>query len=84
MKNIDKLIEQFSARKRNIRFREIEKVLLQLGFVERKSKKGTSHFVFSHPRLIYNVTLVLHGKSDYIPTYQVNDVIRALKELKDL
>ncbi len=84
MKNIDKLIEQFSARKRNIRFREIEKVLLQVGFVERKSKKSTSHFVFSHPRLIYNITLVSHGKSDYIPTYQVNDVIRALKELKNL
>ena len=84
MEEIDKLITDFSTRKRNIRFHELENILLQVGFVERKSKKGSSHFVFSHPRLVQNIVLVSHGKNDYIPLYQVNDIIKALKELRDL
>ena len=84
MEEIDKRIIDFSKRKRNIRFHELERILLQLGFVERKSKKGTSHFVFSHFKLVQNIVLVSHGKNDFIPLYQVNDIIKALKELRDL
>ena len=47
-------------------------------------KKGTSHFVFSHHKLVQNIVLVSHGKNDYLPLYQVNDIIKALKELRDL
>jgi predicted RNA binding protein YcfA (HicA-like mRNA interferase family) len=84
MENFDKLIEQFRSRKHNVRFLELERILIQVGFIERKSKKGTSHFVFSHPKIIQNIVLVSHGKNDFIPAYQVNDVIKALMELRDL
>ena len=84
MEDINKLIERFRFRKRNIRFHELERVLLGFGFLERQSKKGTSHYVFSHPKLTQNITLVSHGKNDYIPIYQVNDVLKALEELKEL
>jgi predicted RNA binding protein YcfA (HicA-like mRNA interferase family) len=76
-------IEELRSRKRNVRFREAERILLRAGFVERRSKKGTSHRVFSHPRLTLNVTLVSHGRNDYIPPYQVEDVLRALEELEE-
>ena len=84
MENIEKLIAQLRVRKRNTRFRDLERMLLRLGFAERRSKKGTSHFVFSHPRLMQHVTLVSHGKNDPVPIYQVNDVIKALEELDEL
>lgn len=83
MENIAKLIERLRARKGNVRFRELERIVLRLGFLERRSKKGTSDFVFSHSQLMQHVTLVSHGKNDAVPTYQVNDVIKALEELRE-
>lgn len=73
--------DEFRRRKKNVRFQEAQRILKRLGFVERRSKKGTSHRVFSHPRLVTNVTLVSHGRNDILPVYQVNDIIRALEEL---
>jgi predicted RNA binding protein YcfA (HicA-like mRNA interferase family) len=83
MKNPSELADELRTRKRNIRFQEIERMLHRFGFEERRSKKGTSHRVFSHPLLALNVTLVSHGRNDYLPVYQVNDVIHALEELGD-
>ncbi len=68
-------------RKNNVRFKALEKILEELGFEERRSKKGTSHRVFSHPKLSQNIVLVSHGKNDPVKFYQVNDVIKALQEL---
>ncbi len=82
MDTIQQLLEDLKRRKNNVRFKELEKILLQLGFTVRRSKKGTSHRVFSHPRLIQNIVLVSHGKNDSVKLYQVNDVIKALQELE--
>jgi predicted RNA binding protein YcfA (HicA-like mRNA interferase family) len=77
------LSEDLKRRKNNVRFKELEKLLLQLGFEIRRSKKGTSHRVFSHPKLTQNIVLVSHGKNDSVKFYQVNDVIKALQELEN-
>ena len=82
--SIYKIIRELQSQKHNIRFRQAEKILLKLGFAERKSKRGTSHRVFSHPLLMWNVTLVTHGKNDILPMYQVNDIIKAIQELQEL
>ena len=83
MGNVDEFISELQSRKRNVRFLQVERILRRLGFAERRSKKGTSHRVFSHPALTLNVTLASHGKNDVLPIYQVNDVVKALQELKE-
>jgi predicted RNA binding protein YcfA (HicA-like mRNA interferase family) len=79
---VQQLSNDLKLRKNNVRFKELEKLLLQLGFELRRSKKGTSHRVFSHPKLTQNIVLVSHGKNDFIKFYQINDVIKALQELE--
>jgi len=78
-----KILEEIQSRKRNIRFKEAEKILLQYGYAERRSKKGTSHRIFSHPKLEWNITLVSHGKNDVLPIYQVQDILKSLNELQE-
>lgn len=59
----------------------MEKLLTTLGFFERQSRKGSSHYVFSHPSVQQNIVLVTHGKNDLLPEYQVKDILIALNEL---
>ncbi|MBI5216231.1 MAG: type II toxin-antitoxin system HicA family toxin [Ignavibacteriae bacterium] len=82
--SIHTIINKLRSRKHNTRFRDARKLLLNLNFVERHSKHGTSHRVFSHPDLNWNITLVTHGRNDILPTYQVQDLIKALQELEEL
>ena len=84
VESLQTIINKLRSRKHNTRFRDTEKLLLQLGFIERHSKHGTSHRVFSHPKLNWNITLVTHGKNDLLPFYQVQDIIKALQELEEL
>lgn len=79
-----RLLAIVKQRKRNVRFREMQQLLLQFGFQKRQSKKGSSHYVFSHPRLVQNVVLVTHGKDDLLPEYQVKDALDALSELEEI
>jgi predicted RNA binding protein YcfA (HicA-like mRNA interferase family) len=78
---LKQLLEYLKLRKNSVRFKELEKILLQLGFEVRRSKRGTSHRVFSHPKLTQNIVLVSHGKNDSVKIYQVHDVLKALQEL---
>ena len=84
VESLNTIIDGLKSRKHNIRFRDIQKLLIQNGFIERHSKRGTSHRIFSHPKLMMNITLVTHGKNDLLPSYQVQDVIKALQELQEL
>jgi len=80
VKTLEDLVIDLQRRKHNVRFKELEKILLSPGFKERQSKRGTSHYVFSHATLSQNIVLVSHGKNDVVKFYRVNDVIEALKE----
>ena len=82
MITIKDTIEDLKRRKHNIRLKELEKLLLKSGFAERRLRKGTSHRVFSHPKLTQNVVLVSHGRNDLVKFYQVNDAVKALEELE--
>lgn len=84
MKPVGEILESLRKRKYNVRFRELKKILEQNGFEYRQSRKGTSHHIFSHPKLTQNIVLVSHGKNDTLKIYQVNDAIKALEELKEL
>lgn len=83
VKTTGSLLSELRKRKNNVRFRELEKILESSGFEIRKSGKRSSHFVFSHPRLVTNVVLVSHGRNDILKSYQVLDAIQALEELDE-
>jgi predicted RNA binding protein YcfA (HicA-like mRNA interferase family) len=84
MESLSELFQRLRRAKRHVRFRDAERILRRLGFSQKRSKKGTSHHVFSHPRLANNITLVSHGKNDELPMYQIRDIIKALEELESI
>jgi predicted RNA binding protein YcfA (HicA-like mRNA interferase family) len=83
MIDIDNEVKQLLLRKRNIRFREMEKLLLDLGFVTRQQKRGGSHYVFSHRNIDSLIVLVSHGRNDILPEYQVRKAIQSIQKLKE-
>lgn len=83
MQDIGEVIGEVTRRRRNIRFREMEKILLSLGFGIRQQKRGGSHYVFKHPSVDTIVVLVTHGRNDVLPEYQIAKAIHALEKLKE-
>ena len=81
MTDAQSLLKTFASRKKNIRFREMQKALLDLGFQMRQQRRGGSHFVFKHPKLDILVVLVSHGKNDVLPEYQIVKALRAMEKL---
>jgi len=77
----DKRLQRLLKGEATIRFAELDGVLRELGYTKRQSGKGSSHFVFSHPRVDRMVVLVSHGKNDNLPEYQVRQAIRSIKQL---
>ncbi len=57
--------------------------MIEYGYERRQSGKGSSHYVYSHPSVDILVVLVLHGKNDILPEYQVKKAIKSLKELME-
>lgn len=74
-----KTIEKLRQRpiNKNIRFAEVENLLLRLGFKE--TLRGSSHAIFRHPNLRDHVTI---KKQEYIAIYLVEDIIKILDELE--
>lgn len=59
MTKIDKIIEQFLNRPSSLRYTEIEKALLHLGF-QKIEAKG-SHKKFKHSRLDHDLVIPVHN-----------------------
>lgn len=83
MQKISEIIQEVTRRKRNIRFREMETILLDVGFNVRQQKRGGSHYVFKHPDIDTLIVLVTHGMNDLLPEYQTMKAIRALEKLRE-
>lgn len=64
---------------KQIRFSDLERVLLFVGFTLH-SKRG-SHYNFKHPKLHYILTIVSHHQgNDVLPIYIINTA-RAIEDL---
>ena len=46
MSKLDKLIEEILKLNKNLRFEELAKVLIKLGYVQHQPKGGSSHYTF--------------------------------------
>ncbi|MBI5473213.1 MAG: type II toxin-antitoxin system HicA family toxin [Ignavibacteriae bacterium] len=83
MFTLDDRIADLLQRRRSIRFRELQKVLLDLGFAMRQQRRGGSHYVFKHPAANDLLVLVSHGTNDLLPEYQVMKAAKVLRILKE-
>lgn len=72
MTQTDKLIQKFTTRPASLRYAEIEKVLLKLGFIKIKVRGG-SHKKFKHPLLEKDFVIPIH-KNDCKDHYKIQAV----------
>lgn len=79
MSKKEKRLQQIFRNPKAVRFSELDSVLSEYGYECRQSGKGSSHYVYSHPKVNLLVVLVSHGKDDLLPEYQVKKAINALK-----
>lgn len=84
MGRIGEVIEQPLSRRRNTRFRGLQKDLLDLGFQMRQQGRGGGHYVFKHPAVDAFIVLVSHGRNDILPDYQVMKAVRVIERLKEV
>ncbi len=79
-----KLLKSIQNNPKNVRFSDLDNVLLHFGYEKRQSGKGSSHYFYSHPEIKMLVVLVSHSKNDILPEYQVKKAIQSLKSLEAL
>jgi hypothetical protein len=51
----EKLFEKMKNNPKNVRFEALRNILLGLGFIERQSRKGTSHYVYTKDDIILTI-----------------------------
>jgi predicted RNA binding protein YcfA (HicA-like mRNA interferase family) len=69
---------------REVRFSDLDAILIESGYERRQSATGSSHYVYSHPQADSLVVLVSHGKDDILPEYQVKKAIKSLQSVEEL
>ena len=79
-----KPLSRIRANPKQVRFRQLVRILEDAGFEMRRSRRGTSHHVFIHDALDQVVVLVSHGQNDFLPEYQVRRALAALDKLATL
>lgn len=77
----EKRLARIRANPKQMRFRRLARILEDAGFEMRRSRRGTSHYVFFHDALDQVVVLVSHGQNDLLPEYQVRKALAALDRL---
>ena len=60
MTKLEKIIEKFLHRPTSLHYKDIEKVLLHLGFEKINVKRG-SHIKFKHPHLKHDLIIPIHN-----------------------
>jgi hypothetical protein len=51
----EKLLEKIKNSPKNVRFEALRNILIGLGFIERQSRKGTSHYVYTKDDIILTI-----------------------------
>lgn len=66
---------------KEVRFGDLDAILIETGYEKRQSARGSSHYVYSHPQGDSLVVLVSHGQNDILPEYQVKKAIKSLQQI---
>lgn len=84
MSKIDKLIERLKKAPRDFTYEELKKVLNNFGYIEyNKGKTSGSKVTFTKSG---NKKISLHKPhpNNILKAYQINEIIKSLKEMEDL
>ncbi|MEG6566499.1 type II toxin-antitoxin system HicA family toxin [Thermoanaerobacterium saccharolyticum] len=74
MSKKEKLIEKIKNNPKTVRFEEIDKILLDIGFVRTQPSKGSSHYTYHFE----NLTITIPYKRPYIKVVYVKQIIKLL------
>ena len=77
MSRKDKLLEKIKNNPKNIRFDEIDKVLLSAGFMRRQPRKGSSHYTY----VLGDLIITIPYKRPYIKSRYVKEALDLLEKL---
>lgn len=83
MASKDKRIIKILNNPKDVRFKELDSILLDNGYQRRQSGGGSSHYVYSHIDSDVLVVLVAHGSNAVLPEYQVKKALNSIKNIKD-
>lgn len=79
MTTFDKLFAQIVNNPKDVKFEDLDKVLIRYGFVRRQSQKGTSHYNYTHQNLIDIITVPF---SRPVKAVYVKEAINAIRKLE--
>lgn len=77
MSKKEKLINRIKNNPKTVRFEELDKILIDIGFERRQASKGSSHYTYT----ILDRRLTIPYKRPYVKVIYVKIVIKALEEL---
>jgi len=77
MSKREKLLEKIRNNPRNVRFDDLDSILIEYGFVRRQSGKGTSHYVYK----LGEQKIVVVWRKPFVHVDAVKDLLNAIKIL---
>ena len=79
MTKFDKLYSEVVRNPKDVKFEDLEKLIIRFGFERRKQRSGTSHFQYSHPDLIEILTIPFARPVKSVYVKEALDAIRKLE-----
>jgi hypothetical protein len=77
MSRKEKLLEKIKSNPQKIRFDEIDKILLSVGFTKRQPRRGSSHFTYTLNELIITIPY----KRPYVKSRYIKEAVDLLEKL---
>ncbi len=68
---------------KDVRFQDLDLLLLEMGFMRKQSGGGSSHYIYSHPNSDTLIVLAPHGNNSVLPEYQVKKANLSIKAIED-
>ncbi|MEK9149965.1 MAG: type II toxin-antitoxin system HicA family toxin [Candidatus Desantisbacteria bacterium] len=82
MNKTEKLYRKIKNNPKNVKFEEIEQFLLNMGFEERQSREGSSHYIFYHKRLEGNIVIPKPHKGKEVKSVYIKKALISIEMLE--
>lgn len=79
MSKREKLLEKIRNNPRNVRFDDLDSILIEYGFMRRQSQSGTSHYVYK----LNDQKIVVVWRRPFVHVEAVKDFLKAIKTLQE-
>jgi hypothetical protein len=75
----EKLLQSIQTNPKNVRFEDLDLLLMQYGFDRRQPGKGSSHYIYK----LGEHKLVIARHKPFVHVYAVRDVLKVIEQLID-